>query len=366
MKKLKFVNRVIWWINSLTAVALLCSNLSPYIDPNIFWPTAFLGLGYPFLLLINVLFVLYWSVKFKRQFLLSLIVIAIGYNHIFSTLQIGNNAEEKTETSIKVMSYNVRLFDLYNWSKNKQTRNKMFQLIKDEDPDIACFQEFFYTDNRDYFETKDTLKRVLNAKNYHVETVKYVKNGKQHFAIATYSKYKIINKGKVSFKDSTNNICIFSDILFNNDTVRVYNAHLASVHFAPQDYNFLDSVTVNSGEKQIKGIKNISKRLRRAYKLRSSQAANIAEHMQNCNYPIIFCTDMNDTPVSYSYKQISNELNDSFKEKGSGLGTSYNGKFSTVRIDFIFHNDYFECLDFKTLPDEYSDHFPITAILNKK
>ena len=28
------------------------------------------------------------------------------------------------------MSFNVRLFDLYNWSKNKETRKAIFEFIK--------------------------------------------------------------------------------------------------------------------------------------------------------------------------------------------------------------------------------------------
>ena len=75
---------------------------------------------------------------------------------------------------------------------------------------------------------------------------------------------------------------------------------------------------------------------------------------------------MNDTPGSYSYKQINNKLSDSFTEKGSGFGTSYNGKFPAVRIDYIFHSNDFSTKSFNTLPDEYSDHFPINCTLEKK
>lgn len=353
-------------INSLTAILLLLSLLAPYINPNLFWITSFLGLGFPFLVIINVLFAIYWLAKLKRQFFLPLIVLAIAYPQIKVTFQFNNASEAKNENSIKVMSYNVRLFDLYNWSNNKQTRNKMFRLLQNEDPDIVCFQEFFYSDKQNHFQTKDTLRKILSAKNHHVETVKYVKADKQHFAIATYSKYKILKKGKIDFNDNTTNACIYTDLLVNKDTIRVYNAHLASVKFGRSDYNFIDSVSVNNGEKQLQGVKNIVKRLKKAYQLRAPQALAIAESIEQCPYPIIFCTDMNDTPVSFSYHQINKRLNDSFTEKGTGFGTSYNGKFPAVRIDYIFHSDDFECIEFNTLPDEYSDHYPITTYLNKK
>ena len=37
-------------------------------------------------------------------------------------------------------------------------------------------------------------------------------------------------------------------------------------------------------------------------------------------YPVILCTDLNDTPFSYAYHQVSSNLNDAFKESGFGLG----------------------------------------------
>ena len=48
---------------------------------------------------------------------------------------------------MKVMSYNVRLFDLYNWSHNTATRNEILDLIRVEDPDILCLQEFVHADD---------------------------------------------------------------------------------------------------------------------------------------------------------------------------------------------------------------------------
>ena len=44
---------------------------------------------------------------------------------------------------LKVMSFNVRLFDLYNWSQNEK-QNQIISFIKKENPDIICFQEYYY------------------------------------------------------------------------------------------------------------------------------------------------------------------------------------------------------------------------------
>ena len=63
--------------------------------------------------------------------------------------------------------------------------------------------------------------------------------------MATYSKYPIIKKGTVSISgENINNVCIFSDIVILEDTVRVYNIHLASNTFDNKDYQFIEKPTV--------------------------------------------------------------------------------------------------------------------------
>ncbi len=147
MKNLSLVNKLIFAANSVFSLLLLLTYLAPYVSPALFWPLAFFGLGYPVLLLINVLFLFYWAFNFKRQILLPIITFGIGWSQLANFVQIGN--PEEIKNGVKVMSYNVRLFDLYNWSNNKQTRNQIFELIDDETPNILCLQEFFYSEKKD-------------------------------------------------------------------------------------------------------------------------------------------------------------------------------------------------------------------------
>ena len=56
-KRPRIISRVLWIINIPVAIFLLASYLSSYVDPAITTLFAFLGLAYPILLLINILFV---------------------------------------------------------------------------------------------------------------------------------------------------------------------------------------------------------------------------------------------------------------------------------------------------------------------
>ena len=42
--------------------------------------------------------------------------------------------------------------------------------------------------------------------------------------------------------------------------------------------------------------------------------------MKSCPYPIIICGDFNDTPVSYAYQQLGDNMIDAFLESGNGIG----------------------------------------------
>ena len=361
MKKLSFFNKVVFILNAGAATALLLSYLAAYVNPATLWALAFFGLAYPFLLLANLLFILYWLLVSKRKYLLSLVTVLIGWSYIWGTVQFNFGSEkEDGANTMKVMSYNVRLFDLYNWTNNEDARDQIFDLIRKEAPEVLCLQEFFHSDEKDYFTTLDTLIKLQDATNFHAEYTSTVQD-KYHFGIATFSKHPIVNKGKVEFevRQSANNDCIFTDIKINEDTIRVYNMHLASIHLGYDDYRFLEDIGEVETEEQIQGGKQIMKLLKKAFIERASQADQIAEHISSSPYPVIVCGDFNDSPSSYAYHTISSGLNDAFRESGVGLGISYNGTFPAFRIDYILHSDSLKSHHYETLPDELSDHFPI-------
>ena len=60
--------------------------------------------------------------------------------------------------------------------------------------------------------------------------------------MAIYSKHPQIKKKTVSIKgERMNNTCIYSDMIINKDTIRVYNIHLASNWFKNTDYSFIQN-----------------------------------------------------------------------------------------------------------------------------
>jgi endonuclease/exonuclease/phosphatase (EEP) superfamily protein YafD len=101
--------------------------------------------------------------------------------------------------------------------------------------------------------------------------------------------------------------------------------------------------------------------MKSAYIKRAAQIETVAEYIRKSPYPVIFCGDFNDTPVSYSYRQINNELQDAFVDAGTGLGQTHTHILPLLRIDYIFHSKSLMAVDQKTINKDYSDHFPVVA-----
>ena len=364
-KKSNFV-RLLILINIGLAFVLLCVQLSSKISPESFWIFEPLSYTYPFIVIINIAFVLFWGIRKSKYAFLSLAVIIMGYDKFALMYQPPLFVMESpvSKNQIKVMSYNVRLFDLYNWSGNLKTRSEIFDMLQKESPQVVCFQEYYHSDEKD-FSNNDTIGKLLKL-DYHQIEYGLTLKGKYHWGLATFSNYPIIKKGLLFFTPGSTNFGMYCDVIYNKDTVRIYNVHLQSNHLKAKDYKFIDDPSFKDQYKFLEGSKSIFKQIKKGVAVRSRQVDELSAHINSSPYPVIICGDFNDPPYSYAYSRISQYLQDTFLEKGKGFGISYNGSFIPYRIDYILHSNYFECLKYSMVRKKLSDHYPIVVTLKPK
>lgn len=353
-----FARRILLVINFITAALLIITYLSVYISPASSWIFAFLALSYPFILLFNVLFVIFWIAFRKWYFVLSLLCILLGWSSLkrFFQIQLKHPDPVIMENTMSLLTYNVRLFNYYQWNKDTTSWQKIVDFVHAKDPDIVCFQEFITLPGTHH--DIDNLKKSLVPLAYsHLYYTNRVPR-KINFGMATFSKYPIVRKEMIEFEESLNgSIC--SDIVLNHDTIRIYNCHLQSVRLR-KDYNdLLDSLIFNYSEKQLDELKDISVRMRQAYIQRAEQVDILVEHIKSSPYPVIVCGDFNDTPVSYTYNKLSGNLEDAFIESGSGIGNTFRGNFPYVRIDYVLYSPPFKSHHYHSEKVYWSDHYPV-------
>ena len=362
-KKRSLFSKLFVLINFVFILLLLLSYLSPFISPEFIWYFAFLGLAYPVLLLVNVIFCALWLFLKSRLYILSLFAIIIGWFQLSTLFQINmkNDVSLDTKDNIKIVSYNVRLFDYYKWIGDSNTRYRILNLLKTESPNIICLQEIL-VDTAAKFNSLKTLTLTSPSKNIHAVYRKTLQ-GSYKLGIATLTSYPIIHQGAVPFKEKSRNMCIYTDILIANDTVRIYNLHLQSIRFQREDYKFMKDLSQPAETDEFEKSKGILKRLKQAFIIRSKQVKTIEEHISSCPYSVIVCGDFNDTPSSYTYHTLSSKMQDAFVERGNWIGNTYVGIFPSFRIDYILFKDRFTCNEYKKINSRLSDHYPISAKL---
>jgi len=335
MKKLSLIDKLLVVVNSIVAAISLVAFLSYFISPNTIPLVSFIGLSIPFLLILNILFIIYWVIRLKKQFLISTIVLLIGIQYV---TKLYSFSEQKVLLTgdIKIMSYNVRMFNLYNWIEKEGVDQSIFDFINSQKPDILCIQEF-------------NPKAKLGF-NYPYKFIKRSeKNGQ--FGHAIFSKYKIINSESLNFSNSGNNT-IFTDIVKNKDTFRVYNVHLESLKINPKNENFNQEIS-----------EKLRIRLENSFKKQANQSELIIQHQKQSNFKSIICGDFNNTAFSFVYKKLKRNKNDAFEVAGQGFGKTYDFPFP-LRIDFILTDKNITVNNFKTFNVNYSDHYPIMARVN--
>ncbi|NNC51185.1 MAG: endonuclease/exonuclease/phosphatase family protein [Flaviramulus sp.] len=338
MKKFSFINKIIYFINVFVAVLLLLSFTLPFLPPKTFSFLSVLNLGVTILIFINSLFFLYWLVKLRKQMILSLLILIIGYLCFGSLYKFSTSKNIESPGNIKVMNYNVRLFNLYEWLPDRNLEKKIVDFIKAESPDVLSMQEYRLNDNVD-----------LSFFNYKFEKIssKKLKSGQ-----AIFSKFPIVNSGSIEFPNTFNN-AIFVDILKGKDTIRIYNIHLESMRIDTK----IESLKKENSERLIN-------RIGTTFKMQQFQTELFLKHKEQCNYKTVICGDFNNTALSYVYRKIKGDLNDAFKEAGNGFGRTYDFKFFPIRIDYIFADQAFAVNGFKAYNEHFSDHFPIMATIS--
>ncbi len=323
----------------------LGSYIAPHVHPNTFGLLPILGLGYPALLMANLIAILVWFFWDRKHTVFSLVTLIIGIPSCQKIVTVSIPVSSSKSISIATYNANFSKPIAFAPTKEQSTLVANFEAhLNDYDHiDILCLQEYGER-------TRTYISKAMTFPHSHELEGK---------SVAILSKWPIVDKGIVDFKSTSANICLWADIAVRDKVIRIYTTHLESnrhdgevpdviVETAPEAMNNLALLGV------VKHYQKFS-----AYRV--AQAHMIRSHMTRSTHPVIICGDMNDTPQSHVYKVLCENMQDSWVDEGLGIGSTFGEKIPALRIDYIFADGSIDVLDHNIHRSDFSDHYLVES-----
>jgi endonuclease/exonuclease/phosphatase (EEP) superfamily protein YafD len=346
----RILNPALFFLNILASLGFALALLAPFVPPNFMSIFAFAATGFPVLILLNLLFLVWWLIQWNRRILLPVLTLAAGYFAVGRTYRFGDTYQViPDKDKISLMSYNVRSFNRYQWLDETDIPEKINALIEKEQPDIIFFQEYFHSDQ-------------LELPSYPHRFFGDHDNGSSS-GLAIFSRIPLSGSARIYLDEKNRSYNLLkTHISWQGREWVLYNVHLASVGLEQPDYQALESPDYEEGENLKSGLKNIVRRLHYAYRRRTGQAEELRRHLERDTSLVILGGDFNDVPQSYPYHLVNNRLLDSFIEGGGhGFGHTYARGPLPLRIDYLWHSTDLRSRNYRVVREELSDHYPLMA-----
>jgi endonuclease/exonuclease/phosphatase family metal-dependent hydrolase len=335
----------------LLTLVTFTALLAPYIAPDRFWPPLFAAYAFVYLFLAQILLLVLWLRRPDRGMWLTVVALLLSLPALSRHVQMGGGAVDEA-SSMTIATFNTHALQKL-WDTSRPAPPHLADPAKIASlwaggpaPDLLCLQE------------------VPRA--YHAKVEDWGMPGAdihRHRNSLILSRFPILERGKEVFPQSNNEV-IWVDVETPGGLLRVYNAHLQS-NSITAEADSLVQAPINAPETW-QGYRSVLGRVKRATRQRAEQSRWLADHAAACPYPVLIAGDFNDTPQSYSYRQVARHFKDSFMQGGSGFGTTFAGTIPGLRIDYVFGSDELAFISHRVPKTAYSDHYPVIARFVRK
>ena len=298
--------------------------MNAYIPPSVFGMLNLLSLGFPILIIINVILLIFWIISWKKR---AAVFLILSLFFIIPTRRWINYTPTKKETpNLKIISLNGK--------SGKFGDENIYNFLNDQKADVVLTQEYKSAENLKGFEYFE--------RNFPVVKIQ--------------SRFPIVESGIVE-TDAKNGRCIYADIKINGKIIRFVNVYMEPFYLDKSMVKPTKDMNVNEEK-----AKNIIHKLVPTFRKHQSQIAPIKGFLDSSPYPIILAGDFNSVPNSYEYYTLSENLEDTFLKVGKGSGTSFHDFKFPIKIDHIFVSKSITPISYKVDRSvKISDHFPVIA-----
>ena len=329
--------------------ASIISFTCVFIPPEFFWPASIISFAILPIIVLHFPIIVILLILKKKIVILPILTLILGFFFIQLSFKIHRDNTSISDQYLSIMSYNVDFFS--RGGNLEYTSKEMIDWVVYESSSIKCIQEY----RSDNLNESFNVKKQLNFLGYTDFTYNFTGHNSEVQGLAIFSKLPIINSGTIILNEKSKNNCIFVDVKYNSDTLRIYNLHLSSMQ--------VPKLTSKNLANYPKYLLSVIKRLKYGAIKHSKELDIILTHTQKSPYNIIMCGDFNEVPYSYNYLKIRDKYLNSFEFAGNGFGFSFNGRLFFLRIDHHFVSP--EIIPVKFQVDsniDFSGHFPIKGL----
>ena len=342
--------------NIATIIVMLLVGYSDRLNPTDYPILSTVGMTFPFFLLANMAFLVFWLVFKCSRAWLPVVGFFLAYVPINIYIPL-HTSQEVPDGTIKLISYNV-----CSYGGNYKYENgfeKVLGYLNDQQPDIVCIQEDADTWRRYVF--KEYSKTFA-----YNDTLVLANNELTLNALGIHTRFPIVKRERIAYSSLSNGSAAWW-LKVDNDTLIVINNHFESCHLSTQDRNQYRHII--KGEIPRDSLRTESQmllvKLAEANAKRAGQIRTVRKYVESHpGYPIVLCGDFNDNPISYSRHTMSTVLTDCFVATGRGVGLSYNQKAFSFRIDHVFCSEDIQPFNCQVDSEmDASDHYPVLCWL---
>lgn len=360
---MKAFYRLFYYISILLTCALagitLTGIFSGTTSPDDSQLIPFIGLGLPVLLSVNLIFAVYWIIRWRYWAFIPLIAILGNWNYLECIFQFPL-FHSASEPKVQINAYTPRLLTVFTYNvnhfNNEQTGHSYKQIasqIRNLKVDIICFQEFGINNEL----TVDSLRTVFSEWPFYY--VPSSPDGRHLLQLAVFSRYPIKEKCLITYPGS-NNCSLWCDIEVSNRTIRLFNNHLQTTEVNRNKQKLEKEIQREVTQRTERAALTLIKGLYDNFRKRAIQANLINQLVSSSPHPTLVCGDFNSLPSSYIYCTIKGgKLLDGFQTCGHGYMYTFKYFKRLLRIDYILHSSEFKGIDYFSPNWKYSDHNPV-------
>lgn len=363
----RFLGRIVLLLNLAAVIWLLLCFATGYTHPSTIRYLPMFSLSTPFAIITNVFFALAWLIFSSRKLrsLISVTALLICYpliSMIWGMNYFRINDMTPAANRLKVLQWNAHGMGVFENNNAPAFEKKIIEQLSEINADVVCLPEFAvpklkimtpaakkimansgYTDFR--FQADNTLGQKI------------------FLGTAIFSRYPVSNYKANKLSDYI--YMLQADVApRNGDTIRMFFVHLSTFGLSDNDKDYIEEISkAKSGvDANLRRSKSYLWKFNYTFLRHAREAALAKSIIAQSPHSVVVCGDFNDLPGSYTYMQFSEELNDAFRSRGTGLGRTYNRLSPTLRIDYIFYDPaMLKCVGYDSYYTTLSDHNPVIA-----